>query len=644
MTEKTENDYGEPAHKASIVSRKQSVAQAASANQTGEIKNPLIGIPKERLLADVDAFVEEYGFQDIREDLRKGALVAQDPFGYEMIEELDDADREAIGNETKRRWHLPKGLYFTIILNSVAAAIQGWDQTGSNGANLSFPLEFGIDDVDPGPGAPPTPCSLEGTCYRNSWLVGFVNACPYIAIFLCAAWLSDPINHRIGRRGTIFIAAVFSLLAPLGSGLTQTWPQLAVCRVLLGIGMGLKEVTVPVFSAESAPTNVRGGLVMSWQLWTAFGIFLGFSANLAVINTGSIAWRLQLGSAFIPAVPLCLGIWFCAESPRWLMGKKKYQKAYRSLLRLRNTPLQAARDLYYIHVQFKAEADIVAASGVAKTDNFFTRCVELFTVPRVRRATQASGIVMIAQQMCGINIIAFYSSTIFKAAGASNTEALFVSWGFGLSNFVFAWPAVFTIDTFGRRGLLLFTFPNMFWTLLAAGMCVFIPAGNRAQLGMVGFFVFLFAAFYSPGEGPVPFTYSAEVFPLSHREVGMSWAVATNNFWASILSLCLPAMLATMTVQGVFGFYAGLNLVAFVMIFLWLPETKQRSLEELDYVFGVPTRRHMGYQLHEVLPWWVRRWVKRDKTAVCPDLYHFGGVEDGEYASSGKGGVDEKAS
>ena len=165
--------------------------------------------------------------------------------------------------------------------------------------------------------------------------------------------------------------------------------------------MGLKEVTVPVFSAENSPANIRGGLVMSWQVWTAFGIFLGTCANLAVKDVGSIAWRLQLGSAFIPAVPLVLGIWFCPESPRWLMKKGRHSKAYASLLRLRNTPLQAARDLYYIHAQLIAEEMLIEEMGVAKTDNFFTRFIELFTVPRLRRATQASGIVMIAQQMCG---------------------------------------------------------------------------------------------------------------------------------------------------------------------------------------------------------------------------------------------------
>jgi hypothetical protein len=107
------------------------------------------------------------------------------------------------------------------------------------------------------------------------------------------------------------------------------------------------------------------------------------------------------------------------------MKKGRHAEAYRALLRLRNSPLQAARDLYYVHAQLIQEDVLLEESAVVKTHgNFFTRFIELFTIPRIRRATQASGIVMIGQQMCGINIIAFYSSTVFREAGASTTEAL----------------------------------------------------------------------------------------------------------------------------------------------------------------------------------------------------------------------------
>ncbi|RDW82899.1 hypothetical protein BP5796_04390 [Coleophoma crateriformis] len=595
--------------------RKKSIAGLTD-NVTGEIKNPLVGVPKAQLLDDVETFAAENGLTEILPLLQKGALVAQRPLHATDIQELDEQDRLALQEEVTHRWRHPRILYVTIILNSIAAAIQGWDQTGSNGANLTFGEALGLPESGP-------VCTAAGTCSKNQWIIGFINSCPYIAIAFFIAWISDPLNDLLARRGTIFVAAIFSLLSPFGMALSQTWGQLVACRILLGVGMGLKEVTVPVYSAEIAPTIIRGGLVMSWQLWTAAGILLGTCANLVFVDTGAIAWRLQLGSAFLPAVPLVLGIWFCPESPRWLMKKGKVNKAYASLVRLRNTPLQAARDLYYIHAQLKYEEFLLEESGLAKTGNFFTRFIELFTIPRLRRATQASGIVMIAQQMCGINIIAFYSSTIFADAGASNKGALLASFGFGMINFLFAWPAVWTIDSWGRRALLLFTFPNMFWTLLAAGMCYFIPQSNKAHLGLVAFFIYIYDMFYSPGEGPVPFAYSAEVFPLSHREVGMSWAVATNNFWATAVSITFPRMLHAFSAPGAFGFYAAMNLIAFMMIFLWLPETKQRTLEELDYVFGVPTRTHMKYQATQVAPWWFKRFILRRRGLPTPQLYRF---------------------
>jgi len=299
------------------------------------------------------------------------------------------------------------------------------------------------------------------------------------------------------------------------------------------------------------------------------------------------------------------------------MKKNRYKDAYKSLLRLRNNEIQAARDLYFVHAILLEERAIVGET------NYFTRFVELFTIPRLRRATLASWIVMCAQEMCGIDIIAFYSSTIFKDAGASDRGALVASVGFGLVNFLFAWPAVWTIDTFGRRSLLLFTFPNMAWSLLTAGLCTLIPESSKSRLGLVALFVYIFAAFYSPGEGPVPFTYSAEVFPLSHREVGMSWAVATNMFFSGVLGICLPALVGAAHPIGTFSFYAGLNVLAFFLIFFFVPETKQRTLEELDYVFAVPVRVHAKYQVFTWLPWWIKRYVFWNKNAHLEPLYHF---------------------
>lgn len=201
---------------------------------------------------------------DVEDLLIKGALVAQEPAKFEEVPGLTETERNALSDEVLHKWRQPFAMYFTVILCSVGAAVQGWDQTGSNGANLSWPVEFGVSDAKTDP-----------NYYRNTWIVGLVNAAPYIASAFLGCWLADPLNNYLGRRGAIFVSAVFCFLPVIGSAVTQTWEQLFVTRLLLGIGMGCKASTVPPYAAENVPALIRGGLVMSWQMWTAFGIFLG---------------------------------------------------------------------------------------------------------------------------------------------------------------------------------------------------------------------------------------------------------------------------------------------------------------------------------------------------------------------------------
>lgn len=581
-------------------------------NLQARIRNPLQGIPREQLMQDVELFAQQHGLSEHTTVLKKGALVAQDPTNIHDIdgpEKLSSTEIEILEDEVNHKWRMPLRLFLTIFTCSIGAAVQGWDQTGSNGANIFFPAYYGIG----------------GTSTYDKIIVGLINAGPYLGSAFIGCWLSDPLNNYFGRRGAIFFSAHFCIWPVIGSALCHTWEQQLACRILMGIGMGAKASTVPIYAAENSPASIRGALVMSWQMWTAFGIMLGTAINLAVFKlAGPLNWRLMLGAPFLPAVPLMLLIYLCPESPRWYMKKGRYQEAWKSLVVLRRDPIQVARDLYYISAQLEIEKAIIGRT------NYVTRFTQLFTVPRIRRANLAAFTVMIAQQMCGINIIAFYSTTIFEQAFKNDPnkqfKAMIGSFGFGLVNWLFAFPAFFTIDTFGRRSLLLFTFPQMFWTLLAAGLSTLISEdGSMAEVrtGLVCLFVFLFGAFYSPGEGPVPFTYSAEVYPLSHRETGMGFAVATCLFWAAVLGITFPFLLEKLDTLGAFSLYAGFNVVAFVMIFFWVPETMQRTLEELDWVFGVPTRKFAKYQLTVALPWWFKRYVFFQRNATKEPLYQF---------------------
>ena len=263
---------------------------------------------------------------------------------------------------------------------------------------------------------------------------------------------------------------------------------------------------------------------MMWQMWTAFGIMLGYIVDAALIDVRDyLNWRLMLGSTVIAPIIVCAQVYFCPESPRWYLKKNKPQKAYQSFLRLRPTKLQAARDLYYVHVNLEVENSIKRGRNLV---------AEMFRVPRNRRAALASWIVMFMQQFCGVNVIAYYSSVIFvQDGGFSQRNGILASLGAGIINWVFALPAVYTIDTFGRRNLLLTTFPLMSLFLFFTGSSFYIPEGDgKARLACVALGIYLFMVVYSPGEGPVPFTYSAECYPLYIRDIGMSFATGISVF------------------------------------------------------------------------------------------------------------------
>lgn len=266
------------------------------------------------------------------------------------------------------------------------------------------------------------------------------------------------------------------------------------------------------------------------------------------------------------------------------MSKKRpeHRKAFESLAKIRLSKIQAARDVFYMYTLLEAEKEIVRGNW---------RILELFTVPRNRRAMIGSEIVMFMQQFCGINVIAYYSAVIFVEGGVSEQMSLVCSLIFGIINFLFAIPAVYTIDTFGRRNLLLTTFPLMFLALLFTGWS-FTISSDTIRIGCVATGIYLFTMVYSPGAGPVPFTYSAEAYPLYVRGLGMSLATATTWGFNWILAITWPNLLGALKAQGAFTYYACWNVVGFFLVLFFLPETKGKTLEELDVVFGVSTREH----------------------------------------------------
>ena len=245
----------------------------------------------------------------------------------------------------------------------------------------------------------------------------------------------------------------------------------------------------------------------------------------------------------------------------------------------------------------------------------------MVTVRRNRNGLLASCVCAFMQQFCGINVIAYYSSTIFKESGFSDLQSLEASFGFGLINFVFAFPAFLMIDRFGRRYLLLRTFPWLALFLLIAGFGFWIPKSNNdARMGVITMGIYVFTAIYSFSCGPVPFIIAAESANLASRSLNAS--IFTVVLWGFnfILSLTWNSMLAAMKAQGAFGFYAFWNLAGWFMVYFLLPETKQFTLEELDEVFDIPLRTRIAYEFKELWPNFQRSILWRKNVKGQPPL------------------------
>lgn len=567
---------------------------------SSKLENPLSGFTTQELIQQAQEFCQTNGLIDQVENFKRGAILAADPQDLDRIPGLTPEERQYVEDEANHRWRQPLMMYYIAVISSMAAIVQGMDEAVVNGAQIFYYDRFGI----------PT----DGT-NKTALIQGLVNSAPYLCCAVFACWITDPANRVLGRRGVIFWSCFIAGVASIWEAFTYSWPQLFVARLALGLGIGPKSATAPIYTAECAPAPIRGALVMQWQMWTAFGIALGDVVSVIFVDIeANIAWRLMLGSTVVAPVIVCAMIYFAPESPRWYMSKGRVADAYHAMRQLRFCDLQASRDLFYIAKLLEIEHQTIEGRSLL---------TDMWKVPRVRRAAQASGLVMFMQQFCGVNVIAYYSSQVFIEAGFGRKEALLTTMGTGIVNWVFAIPALYTIDTFGRRNLLLTTFPAMAACLLVTGLAFYIPfdgPGDNRRVGVVAASIYLYMTFYSPGEGPVPFTYSAEAFPLYIRDFGMSYATAVCWFFNFVLAITFPLMLTAFKPQGAFGWYAAWCIIGWVAVFFTLPETKALTLEELDYVFSVPTAKHASYQVKNFM-YCFRKYILRQRVEPLPPLY-----------------------
>lgn len=392
------------------------------------------------------------------------------------------------------------------------------------------------------------------------WL-GFTVAASLIGTVLGSLIIGGP-AQRYGRKKVLLIIALFYLLSAIGCAVAQQWLLFVIFRFLGGIAVGASSVVGPMYIAEISPAKSRGRLAGMFQLNIVGGILIAYLTNYLLSGLGGDdSWRYMLGIMALPAVAFFMLLQFIPESPRWLVLNGKDAEAEAVFERL-GEPGAA---------MLIKEEHALAVGGVKE---------RLFNGKYNKPIFYAILLAMF-NQLSGINAILYYAPRIFEMAGFNKSDAFQQSVYIGLANFLFTAIAMTVIDKFGRKRLLL---------IGAAGMVVFliltaISFSNPHQANQtVIFYLIGFIAFFAFSQGAVIWVFISEIFPNSVRSQGGSLGSFTHWIMAAIISWLFPIIVEGSERGGFYSFifYGVMMLISFLFIWKVMPETKGRSLEQIQ--------------------------------------------------------------
>jgi len=387
------------------------------------------------------------------------------------------------------------------------------------------------------------------------------------------AYTVGRVSDARGRKPTISMLAVLFLVAAVACVLAPSWVFLAAARFVLGIAVGGASVTVPVFLAELAPTEQRGGLVSRNELMIVAGQLAAFAVN-AVIGTafsedGNV-WRYMLAVAALPAIALFIGMSTVPESPRWLLAKGRRDEALAVLRQIRSADRAEAE---------MAEVEELAAAEVEASRS---RLRDLVAEPWLRKLLVVGVGLAVAQQLTGINSIMYYGTQVLTESGFSGSTALVANVGSGIVAVLAMVVALRVINRAGRRPMLMVGFAGTTVFHLLIGLSsLLLPEGTlRAVVVLV--FVIGFVGTMQGTIGPLVWLMLSELFPQRLRGVGMGLTALvlwTTNF---VVSLLFPIVVDAAGISTTFFVFAVLNAAALVFAVTKVPETNGRSLEQLE--------------------------------------------------------------
>jgi MFS transporter, SP family, arabinose:H+ symporter len=437
---------------------------------------------------------------------------------------------------------------FATAVTALGGFLFGYDTAVINGANTYLQTHFALDPA------------------KDSMLIGLATASAIIGCVpgaMSAGFISD----RLGRRRILFFCAALYALSGILSAIPQTFAQFIAARVLSGIAIGVSSMICPVYIAEIAPPQWRGRLGSLFQLGIVTGIFLTLFINGWIQRPADAAWntaygwRWMLAAEALPAFAF-LGLLFAVpESPRWLIQAGREAEARAILLRVGG--------------EAHADSEIAAVKDVLRQEqgSFGELFSGVYRLPLL-----IAVVLMVGSQFSGINSIMYYSTEIFRNATGNEQAAFASSVWIGLVNFVATFIAISLVDKAGRRPLLLIGNAIQAVALFSVGQIYAHSPHSPALL----WFVILYIIAFAMAMGPLPWIVCSEIFPAKLR--GRAMSVSTFCIWSGclIVAQTFPVLLKGIGPSKTFWIYGACSAITFLLVFMLLPETKGRTLEEIE--------------------------------------------------------------
>ncbi|XP_067683406.1 proton myo-inositol cotransporter-like [Haliotis asinina] len=476
-----------------------------------------------------------------------------------------------------------------------------------------------------------------------------------------AALCGGVLNDKFGRKSTTILASFVFTVGGVILGAAQNFAMLVTGRLILGIGIGLASMTVPMYIAECAPSHLRGRLVTVNVLFITGGQFVASVMDGAFSYVKKDGWRYMFGLAAVPSFVQMIGFIFLPESPRWLMKKGYEEKAYSVLASIRGTK-NVDEEVKVLRRVCNEDEEIKQQQGDRST------IVRLLTTPSTRRAVTVGCGLQLFQQLTGINTIMYYSASVIKMSGISDKhEAIWLSAATSSCNFIFTIVGVWLVERIGRKKLLLGSLVGVILSLtflaigfqlaafnsppviltergdnsscssfrwceaciedLSCGFCYNYTSNNTVEGSCVSTFsssdtshaalgpcnetepkghiwadnfcptfyawmstlgLALYLMFFAPGMGPMPWTINSEIYPLWARSTGNSLSAATNWICNLLVSMTFLTMTETLTKYGTYWLFVVIAVLALIFFIVFLPETKGKSLEDVERLFSQP--------------------------------------------------------